>query len=47
MEKLKVHIQLIMLWVFKNNKNATETINIYNIYSQGGASVTVKSETGF
>ena len=25
MEELKVHIQHIVLWEFKNNKNATET----------------------
>ena len=25
MEKLKVHIQYVMLWEFKNNKNAIET----------------------
>ena len=25
MEELKVHIQHVMLWEFKNNKNTTET----------------------
>ena len=35
MEKLKVHIRHVMLWEFKNNKNATETAQkISCVYGQ-------------
>ena len=36
MEELKVHIQHVMLWEFKNNKNATRTAKkICSVYGQG------------
>ena len=36
MEDLKVHIQDVMLWELKNNKNAIETTKkTFRIYSQG------------
>ena len=36
MEELKGHIQYVILWKFKNNKNATETIKkICSVYGQG------------
>ena len=36
MEDLKVHIRHVMLWEFKNNKNATETAKkICSVYGQG------------
>ena len=36
MEKLKVHIRLVLLWDFRNNKNAIETVKNYrSVYRQG------------
>ena len=36
MKELKVHIWLVMLWEFKNNKNATESKKkVFSVYSRG------------
>ena len=47
MEELKVHNQHVILWKFKNNKNATKTAQkISSVYEQG-VIITIKSKTGF
>ena len=33
MKKLEVHIQHIVLWQFKNDKNATETVQICMVFT--------------
>ena len=36
MKELKVHIQYVMLWEFKNNKNVTEIAKVISsVYGQG------------
>ena len=47
MEELKVHIRHVMLWEFKNNKNATETAQNICKFIPKVSLLTTTSETGF
>ena len=39
MDELKVNIRLIMLWKFKNDKNATETAKTFSSVFKQGANI--------
>ena len=47
MEELKVHIWHVMVWEFKNNKNAAETAWKFVVFIAYVSLLTTKLETGF